>query len=112
MHPNRALYLGVTVLVGALVVGCAFDSAESVGTAASQATGDIASMTRRPDGNYDVVCADGRHEVASVAQIQDNTVCSGGSSGGAGACFTNAYQMLPGSGSETQAVAQLACTGG
>lgn len=38
---------------------------------------DAASMTQRPDGTWDVVCKDGRHEVVTVAEIVADKVCNG-----------------------------------
>lgn len=42
---------------------------------------DIISMQARADGNFDVVCRDGRREVASAADIRANRVCRGGGDG-------------------------------
>jgi len=61
------------------VVGCA-DRAE-VASQDADLVDDIASMTRRPDGLFDVRCRDGRREVVSSAQILANDVCNGGAPG-------------------------------
>lgn len=43
---------------------------------------DIQSMSRRPDGLYDVRCQDGRLEVRSANEIRSGNVCNNGGGGG------------------------------
>jgi hypothetical protein len=63
------------------LVACS-SSAPKVASTSAKATGDALSLDRRADGNYDVQCSDGTHEVDSVAQILADTICSGGGGGG------------------------------
>lgn len=48
--------------------------------------GAIVTMTRRPDGRYDVVCRSGRRELATLEEIRTERVCRGpGAPAGSGA---------------------------
>jgi hypothetical protein len=69
----------LTFLLLGLVVACS-SSSEDVDSTESNLVEDIASMTRRPDGLFDIRCRDGRFEVASAEQIRANAVCNGGGS--------------------------------
>jgi formylglycine-generating enzyme required for sulfatase activity len=65
----------------AVAVGCTAAGEEGIGTGESMAVTDIAKMTLRPDGKYDVECRgkDGGanwKEVASQADVTSNKVCS------------------------------------
>ncbi len=78
MVSRRVFVIGSAV---ALAVGCTASGEEQVGTGESMAVTDIAKMTLRPDGKYDVECR-GKNgganwkEVASQAELANNTVCS------------------------------------
>jgi hypothetical protein len=67
----------LTLLLGLFVLS-ACSSSEGTGTNEPEAVSDIFSMTRRPDGLFDVHCRDGRFEVASAEQILANAVCNAG----------------------------------
>ena len=64
-----------------LVAGCAAgDESGAIGSAEQMAISDVASMTQRADGKFDVVCrgangAANRTEVATLQDITSNTVC-------------------------------------
>lgn len=45
---------------------------------AAKEVDDIQSMSKRPDGQYDVRCQDGRFEVRSASEIRSGNVCRSG----------------------------------
>lgn len=63
---------------------------DGLDSAGSAEIGQVQSINRRPDGLFDVLCVDGRREVATQDEILANTVCAtphpwpgpGGSDGG------------------------------
>src|SRR5262245_28950735 len=65
--------LGICGLIG--LVGCV-TSSERADNVSSAQIGDVQSIERRPDGLSDVVCRDGRREVANESEILANTVCA------------------------------------
>jgi hypothetical protein len=69
----------LTLVLGLFVLA-ACSSSEGTGTSDPELVEDIVSMTKRPDGLFDVRCRDGRLEIASADQIRANQVCNGGGS--------------------------------
>jgi hypothetical protein len=68
---------GAPVAVVAFLVGCAAsDSADDVASAEQEAVSDIARMTARGDGTFDVTCRDGRREIVSASDVQAGRVCT------------------------------------
>ena len=69
------------LLAGLAVASLVACSSASVDGAArgdeNDLVADAASMNHRPDGNWDVVCKDGRQEVATTADILADKVCGG-----------------------------------
>ncbi len=62
--------------VGLVACSAAPDAShEGTGRTSQASVDDIRSMTRRTDGNYDVVCSDGHAEIVSARQIRDDEVC-------------------------------------
>src|SRR5262245_12830988 len=57
------------------IVGPACVSADGVDRLEPEQISDAESMTRRPDGRFDVVCRDGRREIVNALGISLNTVC-------------------------------------
>lgn len=62
----------------AIFIACFSSFAALAAPFAVKGLGDIASMKVREDGSYDVVCKDGRNEVASVADLTAGNVCKPG----------------------------------
>lgn len=58
-----------TLLLSACGAPEASDSSETA------ALGDAQRIDQRPDGKYDVLCRDGRREVVTAADLQQNNVC-------------------------------------
>src|SRR5262249_32278154 len=71
-----ALHGATYAVLGIGLSGGCSDGADSVGEAKSAQVSDAQSITRRPDGLFDVVCRDGRQEVANETEILANTVCA------------------------------------
>lgn len=63
-----------TVLVLANAAAPTISRANATDT---RSVADVQSMTIREDGSYDVVCKNGKHEIATVQQIHENKVCGG-----------------------------------
>jgi hypothetical protein len=81
----RLRAVSVLAWIGAAIAACADAPNEASETGASSAlVSDIASMTQRADGKFDVVCKDGSREIDSSDQIVANQACSGGGSSGDG----------------------------
>jgi|GEM_PF-6719684 len=70
--PFLSVFVGLSV-----VVGCA-DDPKRVAGADNELVEDVAQMTRRPDGFFDVRCRDGRTEIVSAEQLRSDQVCNGG----------------------------------
>jgi hypothetical protein len=68
-----------------LIIACSA-SPDSIGASESAQISDIVSIKGRPDGLFDVVCKDGRHEVANEAEIHANTICSQSSCAAVNTC--------------------------
>lgn len=66
------------LVFGLLASACGGGGARDDGglSAEQRAVGDIASMTSRGDGSFDVICSDGRREVASAADVTSDHVCA------------------------------------
>jgi hypothetical protein len=71
--------IAAAVAFAALAVACSSTS-ESTGSSNSAQITDVASMTKRSDGNFDVVCTDGTRAVVTPADVLANNVCSAGPS--------------------------------
>jgi hypothetical protein len=66
------------VAVGSLsLFACASNRADDVGSNEQHATVDIDHMFKRPDGRYDVTCADGTQSTLTAEQINQNMACGG-----------------------------------
>jgi hypothetical protein len=64
----------ITALIGfSLLQGCGPSSQSASET---QDVGDILSSQLREDGNYDVICKSGVHEVVTAEQIKAGEVCN------------------------------------
>jgi hypothetical protein len=70
--------------IAGAVVACASPTEGETGSTKQAQISDIATMTQRADGQFDVVCKNGSHEVVTAAQVAANQVCQGGSSGPGG----------------------------
>lgn len=84
------LALALSTILAACAVACSSETADNTGSTEQHATADIDHMFKRPDGSFDVWCADGSQQVATAADIKNDNVCgaasgssSGNSSGGA-----------------------------
>lgn len=51
-------------------------------TSQSAAVADTQSIDQRADGRFDVVCRDGRHQIVTATELQQNNVCLQGGGGG------------------------------
>ena len=69
----KKIFLAMTLVLTACGQG---ESTKSKTTDVS----DIVSMQARSDGNFDVVCRDGRREIATPDDIRSDRVCDSGSS--------------------------------
>jgi len=68
--------LPVTILFS--LAACASETdldVEATDSVASAAIVDVASMTRRADGRYDVTCRDGRSQVVTADELSAGNVC-------------------------------------
>lgn len=77
----RPIALCSSILAASLVAGCTTDTDQNVDTTESAVIGDVVRMTRRPDGNFDVVCrgvdgAPNRTEIATQEDVLQNRVCT------------------------------------
>jgi hypothetical protein len=73
MKPTTSLVLLVLV-AAASQVACS-QPVGIAGAGSEAAITDLASVTARPDGQFDVVCKDGRKEIDTAEDIQANAVC-------------------------------------
>jgi hypothetical protein len=89
--PRPAHLVSLCNVLGALALAaCAADPApEQTGRGEEALIDDIASMSARADGTFDVVCKDGRRERVTAAQLRNDEVCSRG--GSAGACVEGTW---------------------
>src|SRR4051812_21182019 len=75
--PSRVTLLVLGVL-GAAMAACSAPPADDGATSGEdQLVSDAASMTQKPDGTWDVVCKDGRHQNVPTADILADKVCNG-----------------------------------
>jgi hypothetical protein len=65
-------------LLGACAIACGSTSEEATGQSEGAQITDVLTMTKRGDGNFDVVCQNGAREVATPQQILANQVCGAG----------------------------------
>jgi hypothetical protein len=68
--------LGVGCLL--LVIACGANAEPAAGSNESAQITDVLTMTKRSDGDFDVVCSNGARQVATPAQILANQVCGAG----------------------------------
>jgi hypothetical protein len=74
---SRNFGLCFVLAVTGSIFACACSSQHgAIGSAGGAALGDASSLTQRSDGQFDVVCKSGVHEIASPAQIEANSVCN------------------------------------
>lgn len=73
------------------MIACTSTSSDTVGSSEQHATSDIDHMFKRPDGRYDIFCADGTTETAVTAeQINLDQACGGPHSSSSGGTVVDA----------------------
>src|SRR5262245_47662595 len=73
-------FLSVAFLVSCALVGCSGSPTEGTGASEQASVSDSASITRRDDGRFDVVCLDGTNEVVTKDELLADEVCGAGGS--------------------------------
>ncbi len=68
--------LAVVALPFAAACGSARESDANTGTSEQATVSDIAKMTARGDGRFDVECRDGRTEIVSADEVTQGRVCN------------------------------------
>src|SRR5690606_7445971 len=71
---TREVFTAVIVFSASIFAGCGTN--ESVSDTSTLE--DVLSMQRRSDGDYDVICKDGRYIVATEVDLRANIVCNAG----------------------------------
>ena len=75
-------FLAVFAVSGlALVTGCSAADDATPESSSQDLVGDIASMTARDDGSFDVTCKDGVKEIATSTSIAEGKVCTKAAAG-------------------------------
>lgn len=75
----KLLGLGVLAIgLGMTAIACGSNETEAVGSSEGAQITDVLTMTRRSDGDFDVVCQNGSRQVATAAQVLANQVCGAG----------------------------------
>jgi hypothetical protein len=75
MSYNRAFF-AVFAVSGLALMGCSAADNAAGESSSQDLVGDIASMTARGDGSFDVTCKDGVKEIATSSSIAEGKVCA------------------------------------
>lgn len=66
------------VLLLSSIAACASSTTNDAASSEAPVIESARSIVRRPDGRFDVICDDDRHEVVTADQIRQNEVCTNG----------------------------------